>query len=194
MRFMILNLIFMGVFMVSEFSGEAMASEKNPVVIMETSLGSIKIELDQAKAPISVQNFLSYVNDNFYDGTIFHRVISNFMIQGGGFTAEMQQKPTKPQIKNEAGNGLSNKRGSLAMARTMVVDSASSQFFINVVDNNFLDHRDNSPQGYGYAVFGKVVEGMDIVDKIKGVKTGSRMGFQDVPAETVVIKSVKRVQ
>lgn len=190
----LLNLILLGVFMVSAFSGESSAAEKNPVVVMETSLGNVKIELDEAKAPISVKNFLSYVDDNFYDGTIFHRVISNFMIQGGGFTADMQQKGTKAQIKNEAGNGLSNKRGTIAMARTMVVDSASSQFFINVVDNNFLDHRDSSPQGFGYAVFGKVIEGMDVVDKIKGVKTGSRMGFQDVPMETVVIKSVKRVQ
>ena len=176
------------------FSGESAAAEKNPVVLMETSLGNVKIELDQAKAPVSVKNFLSYVDDKFYDGTIFHRVISSFMIQGGGFTADMQQKQTKAPIKNEAGNGLSNKKGTLAMARTMVVDSASSQFFINVVDNDFLDHRDNSSQGFGYAVFGKVIEGMDVVDKIKGVKTGSEMGFQDVPAEAVVIKSVKRVQ
>ncbi len=180
--------------MVSAFSGESMAVEKNPVVLMETSMGNVKIELEQAKAPVSVKNFLSYVDDKFYDGTIFHRVISNFMIQGGGFTADMQQKATKAQIKNEAGNGLRNKRGTLAMARTMVVDSATSQFFINVVDNDFLDYRDNSPQGFGYAVFGKVIEGMEVVDKIKGVKTGSKMGFQDVPAESVVIKSIKRVQ
>lgn len=194
MRSRILNLIFMGVAMMAAFSGESTAAEKNPVVVMETSLGNVKIELDQAKAPISVKNFLSYVDDKFYDGTIFHRVISSFMIQGGGFTADMQQKPTKAQIKNEAGNGLSNKRGTLAMARTMVVDSASSQFFINVVDNDFLDHRDNSSQGFGYAVFGKVIEGMDVVDKIKSVKTGNKMGFQDVPMDAVVIKSIKRVQ
>ena len=194
MRLMILNLMFSGVVMVSAFSGESMAAQKNPVVVMETSMGNVKIELDEAKAPISVKNFLSYVDDKFYDGTIFHRVIANFMIQGGGFTADMQQKGTKAQIKNEAGNGLSNKKGTLAMARTNVVDSASSQFFINVVDNDFLDHKDNSPQGFGYAVFGKVIEGMDVVDKIKGVKTGTKMGFQDVPAEAVVIKSVKRVQ
>ena len=194
MRLMILNLIFSGVVMVSAFSGESMAAEKNPVVVMETSMGNVKIELDQAKAPISVKNFLSYVDDKFYNGTIFHRVISNFMIQGGGFTADMQQKPTKAQIKNEAGNGLRNKRGTLAMARTMVVDSASSQFFINVVDNDFLDYRDNSPQGFGYAVFGKVIEGMEVVDKIKSVKTGNKMGFQDVPEESVVIKSIKRVK
>lgn len=194
MQLTVLNLIFMGVVMMSAFSGESTAADKNPVVLMETSLGNVKIELDQAKAPISVKNFLSYVDDKFYDGTIFHRVISSFMIQGGGFTADMQQKPTKAQIKNEAGNGLSNKRGTLAMARTNVVDSASSQFFVNVVDNDFLDHRDNSSQGFGYAVFGKVVEGMEVVDKIKSVKTGSKMGFQDVPMDAVVIKSIKRVQ
>lgn len=194
MQLAILNLIFMGVVMMSAFSGEATAADKNPVVLMETSLGDIKIELDQAKAPISTKNFLSYADDKFYDGTIFHRVIGNFMIQGGGFTADMHQKPAKDQIKNEAGNGLSNKRGTLAMARTNVVDSASSQFFINVVDNNFLDHQDNSPQGFGYAVFGKVIEGMDVVDKIKAVKTGTKAGFQDVPVEIVVIKSVKRIQ
>lgn len=194
MRSRILNLIFMGVAMMVAFSGESTAAEKNPVVVMETSLGNVKIELDQAKAPISVKNFLSYVDEKFYDGTIFHRVISSFMIQGGGFTADMQQKPTKAPIKNEAGNGLSNKRGTLAMARTMVVDSATAQFFINVVDNDFLDHRDNSSQGFGYAVFGKVIEGMDVVDKIKSVKTGNKMGFQDVPMDAVVIKSIKRAQ
>lgn len=194
MRSRILNLIFMGVAMMVAFSGESTAAEKNPMVLMETSLGNVKIELDQAKAPVSVKNFLSYVDEKFYDGTIFHRVISSFMIQGGGFTADMQQKPTKAPIKNEAGNGLSNKRGTLAMARTMVVDSATAQFFINVVDNDFLDHRDNSSQGFGYAVFGKVIEGMDVVDKIKSVKTGNKMGFQDVPMEAVVINSIKRVQ
>lgn len=193
MRLMILNLI-MGVVMMSAFSGEATAADKNPVVLMETSLGNIKIELDQAKAPISTKNFLSYVDDKFYDGTIFHRVIGNFMIQGGGFTSDMHLKPTKDQIKNEAGNGLSNKRGTIAMARTNVVDSASSQFFINVVDNNFLDHQDNSPQGFGYAVFGKVIDGMDVVDKVKAVRTGMKSGFQDVPMETVIIKSVSRIQ
>ena len=173
---------------------ESGAGEENPVVLMETSLGNITIELDQAKAPITVKNFLSYVDEKFYDGTLFHRVISNFMIQGGGFTAEMQQKRTKPPIKNEAGNGLKNMRGTIVMARTNVVDSATAQFFINVVDNDFLDHQNTTPQGFGYAVFGKVIEGMDVVDKIKAVKTGSKMGFSDVPAETVVIKSVRKVQ
>lgn len=192
MQLTMIGLILMAAVMVAAFPVEA--AEKNPVVLMETSLGNVKIELDQAKAPVSVKNFLSYVDDKFYDGTIFHRVIEGFMIQGGGFTPDMHQKPTKAPIKNEAGNGLSNKRGTLAMARTMVVDSATAQFFINVVDNDFLDHRDNSPQGFGYAVFGKVVEGMDVIDKIKSVRTGSKMGFQDVPVETVAIKSIKRVQ
>jgi cyclophilin family peptidyl-prolyl cis-trans isomerase len=169
----------------------ATAADKNPVVTMETSMGTIKIELDSQKAPLTVANFLVYVNDKFYDGTIFHRVIPNFMIQGGGFDEGMQQKPTKPPIKNEAGNGLENRRGTIAMARTGVVDSATAQFFINVKDNDFLNHRDDSPQGFGYAVFGKVVEGMDVVDKIKGVKTGSKGGHQDVPLEPVIIKSVR---
>ena len=170
------------------------AADKNPVVTMETSKGTIKIELDKEKAPISVNNFVAYVNDKFYDGTIFHRVIPTFMIQGGGFDEKMNQKPTKAPIKNEAGNGLKNTRGTIAMARTGVVDSATAQFFINVKDNDFLNHRDDSQQGYGYAVFGKVIEGMDVVDKIKDVKTGTKGGFQDVPVETVVIKSVTVTQ
>jgi len=194
MQFSILSLIIAASMVMMVVSGEADAEDRNPVVLMETSAGNIKIELDQKNAPVSVNNFLSYVDDKFYDGTIFHRVISNFMIQGGGFTPDMQQKPTKAQIKNEAGNGLKNKRGTISMARTMVVDSATAQFFINVVDNDFLDHRDTSPQGFGYAVFGKVLEGMDVVDKIKGVKTGTKMGFGDVPVETVVIKSVRRAK
>jgi len=163
----------------------------NTQVIMETSQGTIKIELDDDKAPITVKNFLAYVDEGFYDGTIFHRVISNFMIQGGGFLPGMQQKSTKPTIKNESTNGLSNKRGTLAMARTSVADSATAQFFINVTDNDALD-RSRSRDGVGYCVFGKVVEGMDVVDKIKGVKTGSRGGHGDVPAQDVVINSVKR--
>ncbi len=166
----------------------------NPVVLMETSMGNIKIELYPDKAPITVKNFLDYVDNRFYDGTIFHRVINNFMIQGGGFTEGLHQKPTKPPIKNEATNGLKNKRGTIAMARTMIIDSATSQFFINQKDNNFLDHRDNTMQGFGYAVFGQVIEGMDVVDRIAAVKTGMYKGFQDVPVVTVVIKSVKRIQ
>src|SRR4030066_1830115 len=194
MQLTILSLIVAVSMIMMVVSGEAEAEDKNPVVLMETSSGNIKKEVDRKNAPISAKNFLSYVDDKFYDGTIFHRVIDNFMIQGGGFTSDMQQKQTKAQIKNEASNGLKNKRGTLAMARTMVVDSATAQFFINVVDNDSLDHRDTSPQGYGYAVFGKVVEGMDVVDKIKGVKTGTKMGHGDVPMEAVVIKSVRRAK
>lgn len=167
---------------------------KNPVVLIETSLGNIKIELYPDKAPVTVKNFLDYVNAGFYNGTIFHRVINNFMIQGGGFTEDLHQKPTKPPIKNEATNGLKNKRGTIAMARTMIIDSATSQFFINQKDNSFLDHRDNSMQGFGYAVFGQVIEGMDVVDKIASTHTGVRKGFQDVPLTPVVIKSIKQIQ
>ena len=194
MQLTIFGLIFLVSVAMVVSPSESGAGEENPTILMETSLGNIKIELDQAKAPITVKNFLSYVDEKFYDGTLFHRVISNFMIHGGGFTAEMQQKRTKPPIKNEAGNGLKNMRGTIVMARTNVVDSATAQFFINVVDNDFLDHQNTTPQGFGYAVFGKVIEGMDVVDKIKAVKTGSKMGFSDVPAETVVIKSVRKVQ
>jgi len=164
---------------------------KNPVVFMETSLGNMKLELYAKEAPISVKNFLDYVNNGFYTGTIFHRVIPNFMIQGGGFTADLKQKKTNPPIKNEADNGLKNLTGTLSMARTMAVDSATSQFFINVIDNGFLNHRDNTPQGYGYAVFGKVSEGMDVVNKIVAIRTGTQKGFQNVPETTVVIKSMK---
>ena len=163
----------------------------NPMVIMSTSLGDIKMELYQDKAPITVQNFLSYVNDGFFDGTIFHRVIPNFMVQGGGLTQDMQQKPTKAPIKNEADNGLKNDVGTIAMARTGVVDSATSQFFINQADNDFLNH---GSRDFGYAVFGKVVEGMDVVNKIAGVKTGRLGPFQDVPLEPVLINSVRVVE
>lgn len=159
----------------------------NPVVIMSTSKGDIKIELYQDKAPISVENFLGYVNDGFYDDTIFHRVINNFMVQGGGIGSDMKQKPTKAPIKNEADNGLKNERGTLAMARTGVVDSATSQFFINQVDNSFLDH---GARDFGYAVFGKVIDGMDVVDEIAAVKTGPG----DVPQEVILIKSIKVVE
>lgn len=167
-------------------------SQDNPVVVMETSHGTIEIELDNKKAPISTENFLKYVDDKFYDGTIFHRVIDGFMIQGGGFTQDMNQKPTKAPIKNEAANGLKNTRGTLAMARTSVVDSATAQFFINVKDNDFLNHTSPTPSGFGYAVFGRVISGMDIVDKIKAVRTGVKSGMSDVPVEPVEIKSVKR--
>ena len=169
----------------------AETAAKNPMVVMETSLGTVKLELFAKEAPISVKNFLDYANSGFYNGTIFHRVIPGFMIQGGGFTADIKQKQTKAPIKNEAGNGLKNQRGTLAMARTMMVDSATAQFYINVVNNSFLDHRDETPAGFGYAVFGKVLEGMDVVDKIAAVKTGMQKGFQDVPETPVIIKSVK---
>lgn len=171
-----------------------MTEEKNPQVVMETSMGTLKIELFKDKAPISVRNFLSYVKDGYYDGLIFHRVIKNFMVQGGGLDENMQQKKTKFAIKNEATNGLKNVRGTLAMARTSVVDSATSQFFINVVDNAFLDHAGKQPDRYGYAVFAQVIEGMDVVDKIREVKTGNKGGHQDVPVEPVFINSVKLVE
>lgn len=157
---------------------------------IETSMGSITLELDDAKAPVTVANFLDYAKSGHYDGTIFHRVIDGFMIQGGGFTKAMDQKPTKAPIKNEAVNGLLNKRGTIAMARTMVVDSATSQFFINLVDNDFLNFRAPTPQFFGYAVFGKVTDGMDVVDKIAKVKTGNSGMHQNVPEEPVVIKKV----
>jgi peptidyl-prolyl cis-trans isomerase A (cyclophilin A) len=172
-------------------AADAVKKSKNPVVIMETSMGNVKMELFEAEAPISVKNFLEYANSGFFSNTIFHRVIANFMIQGGGFTTDFKMKPTKAAIKNEAGNGLKNQRGTLAMARTGVVDSATAQFFINVVNNDFLNQRDKSQQGFGYAVFGKVVEGMDVVDKIAAVKTGVTKGFPDVPEKQVVIKSIK---
>jgi len=156
---------------------------------MSTSLGDIKIELYEKEASETVKNFLSYVNDKFYDGTIFHRVIAGFMLQGGGFTENMEQKPTKPPIKNEGGNGLKNDTYTLAMARTSVPDSATSQFFINVKNNDFLN-RDKSQDGVGYAVFGKVIEGLDVVKKIEQVQTGRKGMYSDVPVEAVVIKSV----
>lgn len=169
------------------------AQTRNPMVIMDTSLGKLKIELYEAKAPETVKNFLKYADDGFFDRTIFHRVISDFMIQGGGFEPGMKQKKTRATIKNESGNNLSNERGTLAMARTSDPDSASAQFFINVKDNSFLD-KAKSRDGHGYCVFGKVVEGLDVVDKIKQVETGSKSGFDDVPRQDVVIRSVRRVE
>ena len=161
-------------------------------VVMETSLGPITIELADDQAPVTVANFLRYVDDHFYDGTVFHRVIPNFMIQGGGFEPGLKQKKTKAPVKNESANGLSNARGTLAMARTSVPDSATAQFFINVKDNTFLD-RAQAADRVGYAVFGKVIDGMDVVDKIKDVETGHRGGHDDVPRQDVVIQSVRRV-
>ncbi len=157
---------------------------------IETSMGTITLELDEAKAPITVKNFCDYAKSGHYNGTIFHRVIDGFMIQGGGFTAAMDQKPTNDPIKNEAANGLSNARGTIAMARTQVVDSATSQFFINLVDNSFLDHRGSDPRGFGYAVFGKVVDGMEVVDRIGKVKTRTVGYYENVPAEAVTIKKI----
>ena len=160
-----------------------------PVVLMSTSMGEVKIELYEKEAPETVKNFLAYVNDKFYDGTIFHRVIPGFMIQGGGFTAAMEQKPTKSPIKNEAGNGLKNDTGTIAMARTSDPDSATAQFFINVKSNDFLN-RDKAQDGVGYAVFGKVIEGMDVVHKIEQVQTSRKGMYADAPVESVLIKSV----
>jgi cyclophilin family peptidyl-prolyl cis-trans isomerase len=163
-------------------------------VLIKTSMGDITAELDADKAPLTVANFLSYVEDGSYDGTIFHRVIPGFMVQGGGFTPDMQQKSTRDPVKNEADNGLKNLRGTLAMARTGVVDSATSQFFINVADNAFLDFKSATPQGYGYAVFGKVTAGMDVVDAIVAVPTATSGGNENVPVTPVVIQSVKVVE
>lgn len=157
------------------------------MVKLSTNFGDITIELNAEKAPITAANFLSYVEKGFYEGVIFHRVINGFMIQGGGFDANMKQKPTDATIKNEADNGLANDQYTIAMARTSVPDSASSQFFINVANNDFLNHTSPTPSGWGYCVFGKVVEGTDVIDKIKGVATTSRAGHQDVPVEPVVI-------
>jgi len=159
-------------------------------VLMTTTVGPITLELDADNAPKTVENFLSYVSSGFYDGTIFHRVIDNFMNQGGGFDAEMSQKETEAPIENEANNGLKNLRGSIAMARTQDPHSATAQFFINVKDNDFLNHTGENMQGWGYAVFGKVAEGDDVLDKIRCVQTGSAAGHQDVPLEPIIIESV----
>jgi len=157
---------------------------------IETNKGTITLELDAEKAPVTVANFVEYARAGFYEGTVFHRVIDGFMIQGGGFTKDMNQKTAREPIRNEAMNGLKNVRGSIAMARTSVVDSATSQFFINLVDNDFLDFSDPSPRGFGYAVFGKVVDGMSVVDAIAKVKTGTRGYYENVPEEAVVIRKV----
>ncbi len=183
--------------LVLSFVNPAMGAEekmKQPeirIVEMQTSEGKIRIELWVDKAPETVKNFVRYVEEGFYNGTIFHRVIDNFMIQGGGFTADMNQKKTHEPIKNEAAGALKNDRGTIAMARTNVIDSATSQFFINLKDNDFLNHRDASPMGFGYAVFGKVIEGMDVVDKIAKVPTANAGPHQNVPVKPVVIESAK---
>ena len=166
----------------------------NPKVLMETSKGDITIELFENEAPRTVKNFLSYASEGFYNNLIFHRVIKDFMIQGGGMDSEMRQKDPKPPIKNEARRGLGNNRGTLAMARTNIIDSATAQFFINVKDNDFLNHTDNTARGFGYAVFGEVIKGMDVVDSIARVKTGNFNGFQDVPKEPIFIKNVSLIE
>jgi cyclophilin family peptidyl-prolyl cis-trans isomerase len=176
------------------FATTIQANKTNPKVIMKTSMGDITIELYPEKAPITVKNFFSYVDEKFYDGTIFHRVMKGFMIQGGGLTPDFTEKPEKPTIKNEAANNLKNKRGTIAMARMPEKDSATCQFFINHVDNPGLDHRDNTPEGYGYAVFGKVINGMDVVDAIANVTIMTKSGRANVPRETITIISIRRVE
>lgn len=175
------------------FAALAAAADDNPKIILDTTKGKIVLELNANKAPQTVKNFLAYVNAGFYDNTIFHRVIPNFMIQGGGFTADMQKKTTRAAIRNEAANGLPNQRGTIAMARTPNPHSATAQFFINTQNNDFLNHKGQSPQGWGYAVFGHVVEGMDVVDSISKVKTVTQGRFRDVPAEPVVITRAARM-
>jgi len=163
----------------------------NPVVVVETSMGVITIELLRDKAPKTVANFLGYVEDGFYNDTVFHRVIKGFMIQGGGLTANMEQKPTRPPVENEAANREKNMRGTVAMARTGEIHSATAQFFINTVDNSFLDHKSKTQEGFGYCVFGKVTGGMEVVDKIEGSPTGNKGMFRDVPIQAVIIKEVR---
>jgi len=176
------------------FATENKMSDTQTKVKMTTSLGAIVIQLDPVKAPTTAANFVEYVKDGFYDGTIFHRVIKGFMAQGGGFDTSFSQKTTKAPIKNEADNGLSNKRGSIAMARTNDPNSATAQFFINYKDNTFLDHTSPTPSGWGYAVFGEVVEGMDIVDEMAKQPTGNRGGHQDVPKTDIVIEKAEIVE
>ncbi len=195
---MILNRIFLAVltggmlFSLAALCGAApiTAEPSNPVVVIQTTMGNITVELFRDKAPKSVENFLAYVKDGYYRGTVFHRVIKGFMIQGGGLTASLARKQTKPPIPNEAGNGLKNERGTLAMARTSDINSATSQFFINTVNNASLNHRGESPDQFGYAVLGKVIDGMDVVDKIEAVATTTKGSYQNVPVTPVAIKAV----
>jgi cyclophilin family peptidyl-prolyl cis-trans isomerase len=182
---------FITVFILLAMVAPALATQ---YAVIETNRGSIKLELFDEKAPVTVKNFLSYANKGFYDGTIFHRVIPDFMIQGGGFTTELVRKETAPPIRNEADNGFKNVRGTIAMARTSVVNSATSQFFINLKDNDFLDHRGSAPATYGYAVFGRVIQGMEVVDSIGSTPTERKSPlFQDLPRDPVIIRSVKKV-
>ncbi len=166
----------------------------DPIVVLETSEGAITVKLWAGKAPATVENFLKYVDEGFFDGTIFHRVIDGFMIQGGGFTPDMKQKKTRPPIRNEAAAGLGNRRGTIAMARTSVVDSATSQFFINAANNSALDHRNDTPDGFGYAAFGEVIAGMDVVDRINKVRTGPSGPHRDVPVKPVVIQTARGIE
>ena len=175
-------------------AGSVLAAEANPRVLMKTTLGDMELELYPTKAPVGVKNFLMYVDSGFYDGLIFHRVIPGFMIQGGGFDKDLNKKGTRPPIKNEADNGLKNDRGTLAYARTSVVDSATSQFFINHANNASLNFKNKTRQGYGYAVFGKVTKGLDVLDKIAEVQTGTARGMRDVPKIPVIILSVKQIK
>lgn len=188
-KILILLIMIFGFFALAN-AGKIQNKGVNEMVTLETNYGNIKIELDTKNTPKTVEDFLSYAKSGFYNGTIFHRVIGNFMIQGGGFTPDMTQKDTNAPIKNESDKGKSNKRGTVAMARTSDPDSATSQFFINTVDNNFLDFKSKTANGWGYCVFGEVVEGMDVVDKIKNVKTTSKFGYQDVPVDDVIIEQV----
>ncbi|MFB0565659.1 MAG: peptidylprolyl isomerase [Candidatus Aminicenantaceae bacterium] len=190
------KIIFACLILISFFAFPYLVStaESNPKVVMNTNKGKIVIELFADKAPVTVKNFLSYVDEGFYDGTIFHRVIKGFMIQGGGLTADFYEKPTGAPIKNEAANKSKNKRGTIAMARTNEIHSATSQFFINHADNPFLDYKNSTPEGYGYAVFGKVIEGIEVVDSIANVKTMKKGEFEDVPRETIKIISIRRLE
>jgi peptidyl-prolyl cis-trans isomerase B (cyclophilin B) len=177
-----------GAFALAAEAGGGSTAKAKPQVKLQTNLGAIVLELYPDKAPATVENFLRYVNEGFYDGTLFHRVISNFMIQGGGLDANFKPKPTHASIQNEADNGLKNAPGTVAMARTSDPHSATAQFFINVANNDFLNHRSKDPQGWGYAVFGQVIEGMEVVNAIKAVKTGHRGPHSDVPVDEVIIK------
>lgn len=189
---MTIKFAFLALLLLAAVAANGARAADKPVVVMDTSLGSIEIELDDEKAPVTVKNFLAYVDEKHYDGLIFHRVISDFMIQGGGFEPGLRQKKTKDPIENEAKNGLSNVRGTIAMARTRVPNSATCQFFINTVDNSKKLDPAATPDGVGYCVFGKVTKGMEVVDKIKEVKVGDAGQHQNVPIEDVVIKSVTR--
>jgi peptidyl-prolyl cis-trans isomerase B (cyclophilin B) len=184
-------IVILGALVALVTAGAGMAVAANPKVEMETSKGKMVIELFPEKAPETVKNFLNYVEAKFYDGTIFHRVIPKFMIQGGGFTSDMKKKTAGTPIKNEADNGLKNERGTIAMARTGDPHSATAQFFINSVNNDFLNHKGKTQQGWGYVVFGKVTSGLDVVDAISAVKTVTRGGYRDIPAETIEIRSAR---